>query len=270
MQAIPVETELKPCVWAPTIAWSIAARAALEDLAVLVDEEVVADVVPAVVVAVVARDAEHDRRRVGGCVAVRRRRVVDERDLHLAVVRRVARRHRGGAPRLAGDDRGRADLAGGGAAGPRAPGGARRPLPGPSGRSARAARAGGRGGAAGRGRRCPSTPARCRRARRPPSGPWSPAACSGTHGVQPPPRRRARTCASRVAAARPAQPDQVEPARRGVDARRAPARGGRAGRAGRRAASSNGRRRAARERRGGAQRRRPRRRRRPARASGGG
>jgi hypothetical protein len=38
------------------------ARAALEHLAVLVDEEVVTDVVPAVGVAVVAGDAEHDAR----------------------------------------------------------------------------------------------------------------------------------------------------------------------------------------------------------------
>ena len=41
-----------------------AARAALEDHAVAVDEEVVADVVPAVGVAVIARDAEDDRRPI--------------------------------------------------------------------------------------------------------------------------------------------------------------------------------------------------------------
>ena len=62
------------------------ARAALEHLAVLVDEEVVADVVPAVGVAVVARDAEHDAGRLLRPVVVRADRVVDERGLHLAVL----------------------------------------------------------------------------------------------------------------------------------------------------------------------------------------
>ena len=86
------------------------ARAALEDLAVLVDEEVVADVVPAVVVAVVARDAEHDRRRVLRPVLVRVDRVVHERELDLAVGGTAARRHAVAAPLGAGDDRRRADL----------------------------------------------------------------------------------------------------------------------------------------------------------------
>ena len=59
-----------------------AARAALEDHAVAVDEEVVTDVVPAVGVAVVAGDAEHDPGRFLGRVVDRGDRVVDERGLH--------------------------------------------------------------------------------------------------------------------------------------------------------------------------------------------
>ena len=50
------------------------ARAALEDRAVAVDEEVVTDVVPAVGVAVVAGDAEHDAGRILGRVVDRRPR----------------------------------------------------------------------------------------------------------------------------------------------------------------------------------------------------
>ena len=53
---MPVETVFQPCACAPTIGLVDAAGAALEDLAVAVDEEVVAHVVPAVGVAVVARD----------------------------------------------------------------------------------------------------------------------------------------------------------------------------------------------------------------------
>ena len=84
-----------------------AARAALEDLAVLVDEEVVADVVPAVGVAVVARDAEHDRGRVLRAVVVGGDRVVDEGELDLAVVGGRARGHGVAAPLGARDDHGR-------------------------------------------------------------------------------------------------------------------------------------------------------------------
>ena len=53
-------------------------EAALEDLAVLVDEEVVADVVPAVREHVVALDAADDRGRPGARVRVRARGVVDD------------------------------------------------------------------------------------------------------------------------------------------------------------------------------------------------
>ncbi len=82
-----------------------AARTALEHLAVAVDEEVVADVVPAVRVAVVLGDAEHDRRRIARAVLVDGRGVVDEGELDGAVARVAAGRHRGCPPRVAGDDR---------------------------------------------------------------------------------------------------------------------------------------------------------------------
>ena len=88
-----------------------AARAALEDHAVAVDEEVVADVVPAVGVAVVARDAEDDRSRLLGRVVDGADGVVHERDLHVAVAGAAARWHAVAAPARARDDRGRARLA---------------------------------------------------------------------------------------------------------------------------------------------------------------
>ncbi len=87
-----------------------ASGAALEDLAVAVDEEVVAQVVPAVGVAVVLRDAEDDPRRVLRRVVVRRDGVVDEADLHLAVARFRAGLDAVPAPLRAGDDRGRPGL----------------------------------------------------------------------------------------------------------------------------------------------------------------
>ena len=82
-----------------------AARAALEHLPEAVDEEVVADVVPAVGVAVVAADPEDDPRGVRRSVLVRADRVVDEGHLHDAVVRRRARRDAVGAPGGARGDR---------------------------------------------------------------------------------------------------------------------------------------------------------------------
>ena len=96
-------------------------RATLEHLAVLVDEEVVADVVPPVAVAVVARNGQHDRGRVLRVVVVRGHRVMNERELDLAVDRSRARRHCGGAPRRARDDRGRARLGDAGDAAAEAP-----------------------------------------------------------------------------------------------------------------------------------------------------
>ena len=74
------------------------ARAALEDVAVAVDEEVVTDVVPAVGLDVVAGDAEHDPRRLLGPVLDRAGGVMDERGLHGAVARAAARRDLVGAP----------------------------------------------------------------------------------------------------------------------------------------------------------------------------
>ena len=59
-----------------------AAVAALEDLPVLVDEKVVADVVPAVALHVVDLDPAHDRGRLRGGVRVAAGRVVDERKLN--------------------------------------------------------------------------------------------------------------------------------------------------------------------------------------------
>ena len=87
------------------------ARPALEDLAVLVDDEVVAEIVPAVVVAVVPRDAEDDRRRLLRRVVVRVDRVVHERELHLPVGGRAARGDAVAAPGRAGDDHGGGALA---------------------------------------------------------------------------------------------------------------------------------------------------------------
>ena len=83
-----------------------AAVPALEHLPVLVDEEVVADVVPAVALHVVQLDAAHDRRRLRRGVVVRAGRVmhdgeVDRRgDLRIRATDRLV-----GAPRETRDDR---------------------------------------------------------------------------------------------------------------------------------------------------------------------
>ena len=89
-----------------------AAAPAFEDLAVLVDEEVVADVVPAVREHVVALDPAHDRRRLRAAVRVRAGRVVDDREAHrvgvgglLAPTDLLVR-----APARPGDDQRRARL----------------------------------------------------------------------------------------------------------------------------------------------------------------
>ena len=99
------------------------AVAALEDLAEAVDEEVVADVVPAVPLDVVELDRPHDRRRLGGAVPIRAGRVVHEREPQdgrerglgapdLLVRVPAAPRHDGGRAGLlelaSGDARGRA------------------------------------------------------------------------------------------------------------------------------------------------------------------
>ena len=57
-----VDWLFQPWAWAPTTGLVDPAGAALEQPAVLVDEEVVADVVPAVGVAVIAADGQHHRR----------------------------------------------------------------------------------------------------------------------------------------------------------------------------------------------------------------
>jgi hypothetical protein len=75
-----------------------AARAALVEHAVLVDQSVVADVVPAVLVAVVAADRQHDRRRLLRRVVVERDRVVHDHRLDRPVQRLLARRALAGAP----------------------------------------------------------------------------------------------------------------------------------------------------------------------------
>ena len=84
-----------------------AAETALEDLAVLVDEEVVAHVVPAVAPHVVELDRADDRRRLRLRVRVRTRRVVDDRESQRArVARRPAPDRLARAPGEARHDRG--------------------------------------------------------------------------------------------------------------------------------------------------------------------
>ena len=82
------------------------AVAALEDLAVLVDEEVVADVVPAVALHVVDVVPAHDRRRLGRRVVVRVDGVVDQDEAERGRVdgTLVAPDRLVGAPRLPRDD----------------------------------------------------------------------------------------------------------------------------------------------------------------------
>ena len=180
-----------------------AAGSALEDLAVLVDEEVVAEVVPAVGVAVVAGDAEHDPGGLLRRVVVRRDRVVHERGLDRAVLGGRARRHGVAAPLAAGDHahrRGRPPGADGprrarGGAGARRRG-ARRSRSAARARSGRAARAGCRAGAAGTRRRRRRRRGRCRRSRGRRRARGRPSRAARPTCVQRPPRRRARTCAS--------------------------------------------------------------------------
>ena len=80
------------------------ALAPLEQGAALVDQEVVADVVPLVAAHVVRLDAADDRRRVGAAVAVGAGRVVHEEHLHVAgVLRRCPDDRLVGAPPGPGD-----------------------------------------------------------------------------------------------------------------------------------------------------------------------
>ena len=83
-----------------------AAVPALEDLAVLVDEEVVANVVPAVGLNVVEHDRPHDRGRLARAVAVRARGVMDEDQVDAVRVERGRAADRlGRVPLRARDDR---------------------------------------------------------------------------------------------------------------------------------------------------------------------
>ncbi len=104
-----------------------AARPTFEDLPEPVDQEVVADVVPAVGVPVVLADRQHDSGGVLGGVVVGRHRVVHERHVDASVTGTGTRRAAPGLPDVAADDRGRpGGLAGPGGGGGR-PRGARRP-----------------------------------------------------------------------------------------------------------------------------------------------
>ena len=86
-----------------------AAVAAFEDLAVLVDEEVVADVVPTVPLHMVELDRLHDRGRLRLRVRVRSRRVVDDREVdRVRVVGRRATNRLVRVPAGPRDDRRRA------------------------------------------------------------------------------------------------------------------------------------------------------------------
>ena len=82
-----------------------AARATLVDPPEAVDEEVVADVVPALRVAVVLGDRQDDRRRVVGPVGVRAVGVMDESHLDRALGGPRARHDAIAAPGRARDDR---------------------------------------------------------------------------------------------------------------------------------------------------------------------
>ena len=85
-----------------------AARAALEDLAVLVDERVVGDVAPAERAGVVLVDRPDDARRVLGRVVVAARGVVHDAGANAVVVHGASAAHRFvGAPLGAADDVGR-------------------------------------------------------------------------------------------------------------------------------------------------------------------
>ena len=187
---------------------------AFEDLAVLVDEEVVADVVPAVREHVVALDPAHDRGRLRAAVRVRAGRVVDDREAQrvgvgglLAPTNLLVR-----APARPGDDQRRARLRD-------------RPQPDLADRAPDVVRA----DAADRGRTCaPGSGWRARSSRDCRAATRSRAARACAR-----PARRPRGAASRqplqrprdgsrpnetAPAALPVQPDQVEPVHRAIDA----------------------------------------------------
>ena len=179
----------------------------------------------------VAGDAEHDRRRVVRRVVDRRHRVVDERELHRAVPRRAARRHRVGAPGRARDDRGRGgrDLRHHRAA-------AAEPVAeAAGGRRRRHGADEARVHARRRAARADLQEVGAARPRRVGAARWAPpvgrvvARIGEPHPRRPAPARRARPDLRLERAARPAQADEVEATGRAQRARRAPAGGGRRG-----------------------------------------
>ena len=100
---------MNPSACAPITGLVDPAVTAFEDLAVLVDEKVVADVVPAVPLHVVELDRANDRGRLRLRVRVRARRVVDDRVVDgVGVVRRSATDRLVRVPARTGDDRRRA------------------------------------------------------------------------------------------------------------------------------------------------------------------
>ena len=193
------------------------ARAAFEDLPVLVDEEVVADVVPAVGVAVVLGDGEHHRGRLVGRVVVGGDGVMDEGHLHHAVVGRRARRHGGGAPRRARDDRRRRPGRGAacclGLAAARATGD-RRPAAGTETKCTRSAPRSGREARSCSSSQPPAQTGSEARSPVPVSGAWSPWTASATHGLQRPAAPAHAHLEAPARRVRAAHAEQVEAPRR--------------------------------------------------------
>ena len=203
------------------------ARTALEDLAVLVDEEVVADVVPAVAVAVVAGDAEHDRRPSPPARSRWRSRCGARTPCWTSPYSGGSRGGTESAPHAL---RG---MIGGGAPGLRAR--AARPRRRAAADAARcravgSARTKRARSARGVPRRrswnssaAPTNAGSVPAGTRPRSGPWSPMACSVAHARPAAAAAAGADLRLGVRAARPAQADQVEAPRRAQHAGRAPA-----------------------------------------------
>ena len=174
------------------------AGAALVERAVLVDERVVADVVPAVRVAVVAADREHDLRRLLRRVVVQRDGVVHVDRLHRPVVRRRRAARSWIAPQSSRETYGNGVVVAW-AARTFAAGACRRP----------------RSGAAGPARACRAGTGPCAPAR-PRPGPTPPRPCTPRCCQRPqPPARRTRSSTSGVARPRQRRPTRLNGARRG-------------------------------------------------------
>ena len=105
---MPTDPVLKPRACAPDDVAVDAPEPPLVDRSEAVDEEVVADVVPAVALDVEELDPLHDRGCLGARVAVLTGRVVDDREAHVArVARRAAPDLLVRTPRPSRHDRGR-------------------------------------------------------------------------------------------------------------------------------------------------------------------